>query len=123
MALATYSELVSTVESYLARTDLTSIIPTFVQLAQERMTRDLRTREMLKVATTTATDSTVELPTDFLEMRELHFQGNPPITLEYESPDKFFRDQLTTTSGLPYYYTIIAYELQFAPAPDSSMTL
>ena len=123
MALATYSELVSTVESYLARADLTSIIPTFVQLAQERMTRDLRTREMLKVATTTATDSTVELPTDFLEMREIHFQGNPPITLEYESPDKFFRDQLTTTSGLPYYYTIIAYELQFAPAPDSSMTL
>ena len=53
MALATYSELVSTVESYLARTDLTSIIPTFVQLAQDRMTRDLRTREMLKVATTT----------------------------------------------------------------------
>ena len=123
MALATYNDLVSTVESYLARTDLTSIIPTFVQLAQDRMTRDLRTREMLKVATTTATDSTVELPTDFLEMRELHFQGNPPITLEYESPDKFFRDQLTTTSGLPYYYTIIAYELQFAPAPDSSMTL
>jgi hypothetical protein len=123
MALATYSELVSTVESYLARTDLTSIIPTFIQLAQDRMTRDLRTREMLKVVTTTATDGTVELPTDFLEMREMHFQGNPPITLEYESPDKFFRDQLTTTSGLPYYYTIIGYEFQFAPTPDSSKTL
>ena len=123
MALATYSELVSTVESYLARSDLTSIIPTFVQLAQLRMTRDLRTREMLKVVTTTATDGTVEIPTDFLEMREMHFQGNPPITLEYESPDKFFRDMLTTTSGLPYYYTIIGYEFQFAPTPDSSKTL
>lgn len=123
MALSSYNDLVSTVESYLARSDLTSIIPTFINLAQLRMTRDLRTREMLKVATTTATDSTVELPTDFLEMREIHFQGNPPITLEYESPDKFFRDMLTTTSGLPYYYTIIAYELQFAPAPDSSKTL
>lgn len=123
MALATYSELVSTVESYLARSDLTSIIPTFVQLAQERITRDLRTREMLKIVTTTTTSSIVELPTDFLEMRELHFQGNPPITLEYESPDKFFRDQLTTTSGMPYYYTIISNEFQFAPAPDSSMTL
>jgi len=123
MALATYSELVSTVESYLARSDLTSVIPTFVMLAQERMTRDLRTREMLKVATTTATDGTVEIPTDFLEMRELHFQGNPPITLEYESPDKFFRDLLTTTSGLPYYYTIIGYEFQFAPAPDSAQVL
>jgi hypothetical protein len=123
MDLTSYNSLVSTVESYLARSDLTPVIPTFVMLAQKRMSRDLRTREMLKVATTTATDNTVELPNDFLEMREIHFQGNPPITLEYESPDKFFRDFLTTTSGLPYYYTIIAYELQFAPAPDSSMTL
>ena len=123
MALTNYNDLVTTVESYLARSDLTSIIPTFVMLAQQRMSRDLRTREMLKVATTTATDGTVEIPTDFLEMRELHFQGNPPITLEYESPDKFFRDLLTTTSGLPYYYTIIGYEFQFAPAPDSEQVL
>ena len=123
MALTNYTDLVSTVESYLARSDLTAVIPTFVMLAQQRMSRDLRTREMLKISTTTATDSTVELPTDFLEMRELHFQGNPPITLEYESPDKFFRDLLTTTSGLPYYYTIIGYEFQFAPAPDSSKVL
>jgi hypothetical protein len=123
MAITNYADLVSTVESYLARSDLTAVIPTFVMLAQQRMSRDLRTREMLKIATTTATDNTVELPTDFLEMREIHFQGNPPITLEYESPDKFFRDFLTTTSGLPYYYTILAYELQFAPAPDSQQTL
>lgn len=123
MALATYNDLVSTVESYLARSDLTSVIPTFVMLAQQRLSRDLRTREMLKVVTTTATDGTVEIPTDFLEMREMHFQGNPPITLEYESPDKFFRDLLTTTSGLPYYYTIIGYEFQFAPTPDSSKVL
>lgn len=123
MALATYTELVSTVTSYLARTDLNTIVPTFVQLAQERITRDLRTREMLKLSTTTATDSTVELPIDFLEMRELHFQGNPPVTLEYQSPDKFFRNHVTTTSGLPYYFTIIGYEMQFAPVPDDNQTL
>ena len=123
MALATYTELVSTVESYLARTDLNTIVPTFVQLAQERITRDLRTREMLKLSTTTATDNTVELPIDFLEMRELHFQGNPPVTLEYQSPDKFFRNHVTTTSGLPYYFTIIGYEMQFAPVPDDNQTL
>jgi hypothetical protein len=123
MALATYTELVSTVESYLARTDLNTIVPTFVQLAQERITRDLRTREMLKLSTTTATDNTVELPIDFLEMRELHFQGNPPVTLEYQSPDKFFRNHVTTTSGLPFYFTIIGYEMQFAPVPDDNQTL
>jgi hypothetical protein len=123
MALATYTELVSTVTSYLARTDLNAIVPTFVQLAQERVTRDLRTREMLKLSTTTATNNTVELPIDFLEMRELHFQGNPPVTLEYQSPDKFFRNHVTTTSGLPYYFTIIGYEMQFAPVPDDNQIL
>lgn len=123
MALTNYNDLVSTVESYLARSDLASIIPTFVMLAQQRLSRDLRTREMLKVVTTTATDGTVEIPTDFLEMREMHFQGNPAITLEYESPDKFFRDFLTTTSGQPLFYTIIGYEFQFAPVPDSAQTL
>jgi len=123
MAFTNYNELVDTVASYLARSDLTSIVPTFVQLAQERMTRDLRTREMLKLSTTTATDSTVELPIDFLEMREIHFQGNPPVTLEYQSPDKFFRNHLTTTSGQPYYFTIIGYEMQFAPTPDNNQVL
>lgn len=123
MAFTNYNELVTTVASYLARSDLTSIVPTFVQLAQERMTRDLRTREMLKLSTTTATDSTVELPIDFLEMREIHFQGNPPVTLEYQSPDKFFRNHLTTTSGQPYYFTIIGYEMQFAPTPDNNQVL
>jgi hypothetical protein len=123
MALTNYNDLVTTVESYLARTDLTSIIPTFVMLAQQRMTRDLRTREMLRVATTPTTDATVELPPDFLELRDIHFQGNPPITLEYQSPDLFFRNLLTSTSGKPYYYTLIDNELQFAPAVDSSYTL
>jgi hypothetical protein len=123
MAITNYNDLVTTVQSYLARSDLASVIPTFVMLAQQRISRDLRTREMLKIATTTATDGTVELPTDFLEMREMHFQGNPPITLEYQSPDKFFRNQVTTTSGLPYYYTIIGYEFQFAPTPDNAQVL
>jgi hypothetical protein len=123
MALATYTELVSTVTSYLARTDLNTIVPTFVQLAQERVTRDLRTNEMLELFTNSVTSNTMNLPTDFLEMREIHFQGNPPVTLEYQSPDKFFRNHVTTTSGLPYYFTIIKNQIQFAPVPNNNQTL
>jgi hypothetical protein len=80
---------------------------------------------MLKVATTTANsqDGTVELPTDFLEMRELHFQGNPEIVLEYQTPDLFFRNLLTDTGGQPRFYTLISNELQFAPMPDGDLTL
>ena len=69
MAFTNYTSFVTTVESYLARTDLTSVIPDFIQMAQLRMSRDLRTEAMLKVATTTPTDSKVAFPTDFLELR------------------------------------------------------
>lgn len=125
MAFTNYTSFVAVVENYLARTDLSAQIPDFINLAQQRMTRDLRTRPMLKVSTTTANsaDGTVELPTDFLEMRELHFQGNPEIVLQYQTPDLFFRNLLTNTGATPVYYTLLSNELQFAPVPSSDLTL
>jgi hypothetical protein len=74
MAFTNYTSFVTTVENYLARSDLTSVIPDFVELAQERLSRDLRVQEMLKVSTasTTSGDATVGFPADFLELRERH---------------------------------------------------
>ena len=123
MALTNYTTFVATVESYLARTDLTSVIPDFVQMAQLRMSRDLRTERMLKVATTSPTDNKVAFPSDFLELREMHFQGNPPILLEFQSPDLFFRNGQTTLSGRSHYFTMLGTEFQFAPSQDSSYTI
>jgi hypothetical protein len=123
MALTNYTTFVATVESYLARTDLTSVIPDFVQMAQLRMSRDLRTERMLKVATTTPTDSKVAFPSDFLELREMHFQGNPPILLEFQTPDLFFRNGQTTLSGRSHYFTMLGTEFQFAPTQDTDYTI
>jgi hypothetical protein len=123
MAFTNYTTFVSTVESYLARTDLTSVIPDFVQMAQLRMTRDLRTEAMLKVATTTPSDNKVAFPSDFLELREMHFQGNPPIILEFQSPDLFFRNGQTSLSGRSHYFTMLGTEFQFAPSQNSDYTI
>jgi len=123
MAFTNYTSFVSTVESYLARTDLTTVIPDFVQMAQLRMSRDLRTEAMLKVATTTPSDNKVAFPTDFLELREMHFEGNPPIILEYQSPDLFFRNGQTSLSGRSHYFTMLGTEFQFAPSQNSDYTI
>jgi hypothetical protein len=123
MAFTTYTSFVTTVESYLARTDLTTVIPDFIQMAQLRMSRDLRTEAMLKVATTTPTDSKVAFPSDFLELREMHFQGNPPIVLEFQSPDLFFRNGQTSLSGRAHYFTMLGTEFQFAPTQDTDYTI
>ena len=123
MAFTNYTTFVSTVESYLARTDLTSVIPDFIQMAQLRMSRDLRTEAMLKVATTTPSDNKVAFPSDFLELREMHFQGNPPVILEFQSPDLFFRNGQTSLSGRSHYFTMLGTEFQFAPSQNSSYTI
>ena len=125
MALSSYSELKSTVASYLARNDLTAVIPDFIRLAEERLRRDLRIRQMLVVATaeTTGGDSTVGLPTDFLEMRDIHVNLNPVVQLSYKAPNAFYSSGKSTLSGKPTDYTVLAAEFQLAPIPDAAYTL
>jgi len=125
MAIATYADLKSSIAEYLARSDLTAQIPTFIQLGEVRLRRDLRVRQMLKVVTTQATPdtATVELPSDFLQMRDIHVNSNPVATVEYLSPSAFYRNTFSEISGLPTKYTILAEEFQFAPIPDSNYTL
>jgi hypothetical protein len=125
MAFTNYTTFVATVANYLARSDLTSVIPDFVQLAQERISRDLRVQEMLKVATATtvAGDKNISFPADFLELREIHIDGTPVYTLEYQTPDKFFRNGKTHQSGVPTHFTMLGAEFQFAPVPDGTKTV
>jgi len=125
MAFTSYSDLKTTIASYLARSDLTAMIPTFIQLAELRLRREIRTRQMLVVATasTTGGDSTVGLPTDFLEMRDIHVNTNPITTLSYAAPNAFYNSYRATESGKPTEYTVLATELQLSPIPDSTYQL
>lgn len=125
MALTSYSDLQTTIGSYLGRSDLTSVIPDFIRLAEIRLQRDLRIRQMLKSATSTlvADDPKVALPSDFLEIRDLNLQGTPRIPLTYLSPSVFSRDSRADEKGKPVFYTTLAAEFQFAPIPDAAYTI
>jgi len=121
-----FAQLQATIASYLARTDLTTQIPEFIRLAQDRLSRDLYIRQTLKVATTktTAGDSTVELPSDFVSMKDIHISSTDPIqTVTFQSTSNFFRNSRATASGLPTFYTLLGSEFQFAPIPDTEYTL
>lgn len=125
MAFTSYSDLKTTVANYLGRSDLTTTIPDFITMAELRLSRDLRTRQMLKSATATTVSGTakVSLPTDFLEIRDLHVQGSPRFPVTYLSPSSFSRDAAADERGKPNYYTILASEFEFAPIPDTTYTL
>jgi hypothetical protein len=125
MSFATYSDLQTSIANYLARSDLTSIIPDFITLAENRLRRELRIRQMLKSVTTSTVkaDSTVELPSDFLEIRDFVVMTNPITPLSYSSPSSLSNDPRTSEVGVPRSYTILASEFQLAPAPDAVYTL
>ena len=125
MAFTSYTTLKSTIADYLARSDLTTQITDFIRLAEERLRRELRIRPMLKVATanTTANDSTVSLPSDFLAMKDLHIDGNPVRVLQFQNTSNFFRNSRSSDKGVPTMYTLLGSEFQFAPYPDAEYTL
>ncbi|AFB70755.1 hypothetical protein MTPG_00004 [Methylophilales phage HIM624-A] len=125
MALASYSDLKTEIANYLGRDDLTSQIPTFIQLAEKRLERDLRIRHMLKVveATTTAGDSTVGMPEDFLSMKDIHIESDPIRTLKFQSTSNFYRNARPNDRGVPVDYTLLGSEFKLAPTPDSAYTL
>jgi hypothetical protein len=125
MSLTNYDGLKTTVANYLGRSDLTSQIPDFISLAEIRLNRSLRIRQMLQSATaqTTGGDPTVGLPSDFLELRDIYIAGNPRITLSYLSPSAFSRDARADQSGRPVFYTMSGTEFILAPLPDTNYTL
>ncbi len=49
MALTTYNELKTSVGDWLNRTDLTTVIPDFIALAEAQIERQLRTRQMIVI--------------------------------------------------------------------------
>ena len=125
MSFTSYADLKTSIAGYLARSDLTTQIPDFIRLSELRLRRDLRIRQMLKSVTTAtvAADSTVELPSDFLEVRDLFIVGNPVQPLTYYSPSAFNRNARTWEIGKPRDYTVLANDFQLAPVPDTVYTV
>jgi hypothetical protein len=125
MSISTYSDLQTTIAGYLARSDLTTQIPDFIRLAEVRLRRDLRIRQMLVSTTITCTagTATVSIPSNFLQVSDFVVAGNPVQPLNFQSPALFSRNSRTMDSGKPKDYTVLASTFQLAPIPDSAQTL
>lgn len=127
MALATYSDLQTAVANWLNRSDLTSVIPDFITLAEGRIARQLRIRKQVTNTTLTTVANTqgVTLPTDFLEMENISITSTTPqATLSVVTPeimDRKFPAQYST--GQPVVYCIVGDTLQFGPTPDAAYTI
>jgi hypothetical protein len=125
MAFSTYSELKTEIANFLARDDLTTQIPSFITLAEARMSRELnsRTQEKRANATTTSGDGFISLPTDLRSIRNVQLNTDPITILQYNTAEMLNREYNSGGTGKPKAYTIIGSELAIRPIPDTAYTL
>lgn len=125
MSITNYSELQTSIASWLNRGDLSANIPDFITLAEAQLSTDLKTRSMETKATlsTVAGTKTVALPTDMLEMRRLQVVGTYNQPLSYRSPDELSIDYASNMSAQPIVFTVVGSNLELAPIPDAVYSL
>tara|TARA_R100000808_G_scaffold8283_1_gene23597 strand:- start:10226 stop:10849 length:624 start_codon:yes stop_codon:yes gene_type:complete len=125
MAISTYAELQTSIANFLARDDLTSVIPDFIQLAEARMSRELETRSQEKraIAPTVAGDEFISLPTDLRKIRLVKLNTDPVDVLDYAAPQDYYETYPSSGGGRPRIYTVIGTEIALRPIPDSVLNV
>ena len=121
MALTNYTDLLASMASWADRTDLTSIMPDLVVLAEERINRELRVRKMVVNTTipTVANTQYVTLPSDWLEIESIFLLVAPPNNLQVITSEQMgARFPAGYYTGTPKFFAVIGEVLQLGPTPD-----
>jgi len=120
MAISNYSTLQASIGDWLNRSDLTTVIPDFITLAEAQFNRNIRHRRMVERATATLDSEYSAVPADWLESIRYQINTNPITVMEFVSPDQAaLLKGANGTTGKPIYYTQIGQQFQVVPAPDS----
>ena len=123
MAIATYAQLQATVTEYLARSDLSSLIPDFIAMAHSDINARLRVRQMETIATLTPVDGVVSLPADYLEYRRVVDTGSPRRDLRYIAPTLADQTYPDRQAGRAADFTIVGDSLYTFPLAGSDIEL
>lgn len=121
-----YGELKTLLTGYLHRSDLETLIPNFIVLAQARLKIDLKHITMNDTATisVTAGSSSITLPTGFLNFSRIRATyGGSTYSLDQQTLEQN-ANILQGSSGVPKFYAIINMtQGEVAPAPAADTTL
>ena len=125
MALVTdYSTLQAHIADTLNRSDLTSVIPNFIQQFESQAKDDHRLRRLTDRGNFSISADGVSLPSDLYSLESWYHDGSTyfgPITI-------VGADQIGSLkgshgdSGVPQYASITANRARFAPEPDGTYT-
>ena len=121
MAIGTYAQLKSAVASWAHRANISdSVVGDFVTLAEAEFNRVLRCVQQETRDTLSVTSRYTALPTDFLELRRVEFDGSPLYPLESMTPYQQTAYRTKQTSGDPSYYSIVGTDIEIVPTQSAA---
>lgn len=120
MAITTFAELKTALANFSHSNDLTDRLEEFIALCEGDMQARLKLLEFETSATVTITSGSGTLPTGFLAMRSVYWDGNPDRELTYVTPLEYdrLRDH---DSGDAYHYTISGSTIRTTPMGSGSV--
>ena len=122
--ITSWATLNTEVANQLNRTDLTNDIPFFIQLAEFRIYRELRVRQMETALSSTISSGVIALPTGFRELKYAYVDGTPVVKLERKDAEWIYYNYPTrAASGKPMFIAREATNFIFGPYPDSTYTI
>ena len=122
MAINSFVTLKTAVANWLDRDDLSDRIPEFIAINEAVFNRVLRIRTMETIVTAATVGGTksYDLPTGYVQMREIHLDTSPITSLQYLTPEMLYRVWAGSTSGKPNAYSIIGNQIYFGETPDGA---
>tara|TARA_R110000824_G_scaffold284621_1_gene472859 strand:+ start:1114 stop:1722 length:609 start_codon:yes stop_codon:yes gene_type:complete len=120
MTLTTYAGLQAAIADFLDRQDLTATIPTFIALAETRISRDLAHWKQEKRVETTFDERYELIPNDMIEALSLqHADGGRIMTMAATEMQER-RGTTDNQAGKPTSVRLTAGQFELYPTPDQS---
>lgn len=125
MAITTYTELKAAVADFLNRDDLTSVIPTFISLAESSINRDVRHYKMENLSQASTSNKFLVKPADWVENIKLGIvnSGYRPLELVSQAEIGNLRRMYADRIGEPRYYIMSENAYELFPTPDGEYEL
>lgn len=124
MSFSTYADLQTSVQSFLHRSDMDSIIPDLIKLGELRIFREVRCRVMESTLNGTIANGVIALPSDYLDLKFAYIDATPAVKLARSSASQIYEHYpYRTASGMPCAIAREGDNFIFGPYPDSGYTV
>lgn len=119
-----YAGLQSELSDLLMRSDLDNKIPSFIQLCEAQLQRDVRHYEMENVATAPVATQFLDRPSDWLQTIRWYLLGNGTYALNMISRQAMaeLRQGRRDETGIPRYYCLVDQQFELFPTPNDTFT-